>query len=82
MIVMDNTEDPLPAAVPDADLEDDPVEYFIDVYEQGNRFGVAKDSTFKALSNFKIDINCEVRDAGPLSGYTCTVTLFDGTELG
>ena len=37
---------------------------------------------FKALSNFKIDISSEVKGAGPLSGYTCTVTLFDGTDLG
>ena len=37
---------------------------------------------FKALSNFKIDISSEVKGAGALSGYTCTVTLFDGTDLG
>ena len=38
------------------------VEYLIDVLEQGNRFGVIKEGSFKALSNFRIDINMEVRD--------------------
>lgn len=61
---------------------DSEVEYFIDVVEQGNRFGIFKDGSFKALSNFKIDISSEVKDGGPLSGFTCTVTLFDGTDLG
>lgn len=58
------------------------VEYLIDVVEQGNRFGVVKDGSFKALSNFRIDINTEVRDAGAFSGYLCTVTFYDGTEMG
>ena len=53
---------------------DSEVKYFIDVVEQSNRFGILKDSSFKALSNFKIDISSEVKDGGPLSGYTCTVT--------
>ena len=66
----------------DDDMEEESqVEYFIDVVEQGNRFGIYKNS-FKALTNFKIDISSEVKGAGPLSGYTCTVTLFDGTDLG
>ena len=67
----------------DDDVEEEfQVEYFIDVVEQGNRFGIYKENSFKALSNFKIDISSEVKGAGPLSGYTCTVTLFDGTDLG
>ena len=37
-------------------LADADVEILIDVLEQGNRFGVMKDTTFKALSNFRIDI--------------------------
>lgn len=53
-----------------------------DVVEQGNRFGIFRDGSFKALSNFKIDISSEVKDGGLLSGYTCTVTLLDGTDLG
>ena len=69
-----NTDEP---SFADAD-----VEYLIDVIEQGNRFGVMKDGSFKALSNFRIDINMEVRDAGLLSGYMCNVTFYDGTELG
>ena len=67
----------------DDDVEEESqVEYFIDVVEQGNRFGIYKENSFKALSNFKIDISSEVKGACPLSGYTCTVTLFDGTDLG
>lgn len=31
------------------------VDYFIDISEEGNRFGVLKEASFKALSNFKID---------------------------
>ena len=59
------------------------IDYFIDVFEKGNRFGVYKDSKFKALSNFKIDLSFEVKNEnGPLSGYTCTVTFSDGTNLG
>ena len=59
------------------------VDYFINIFEKGNRFGVYKDSSFKALSNFKIDLTFEVKNEnGPLSGYTCTVTLADGTILG
>ena len=67
----------------DDDVEEESqVEYFIDAVEQGNRFGIYKENSFKALSNFKIDISSEVNGVGPLSGYTCTVTLFDGTDLG
>ena len=63
--------------------EESEVEYFIDVVEQGNRFGLfGKDGAFKALSNFKVDIDCEVKADQKLSGFTCIVTLFDGTRLG
>ena len=52
----------------DDDMEEESqVEYFIDVVEQGNRFGIYKENSFKALSNFKIDISSEVKGAGPLS---------------
>lgn len=56
------------------------VNYFTEVVERGNRFGVYRESSCKALSNFKIDIRCEVK--GPLAGYVCTVVLSDGTNLG
>lgn len=58
------------------------VDYFIDVIEYENRFGVRRETAFKALSNFKLDLSFEVKNAGQLSGYACTVTLFDGKCLG
>ena len=42
------------------------VDYFIEVVEKGHRFGVYRDSSFRALSNFKIEIKFEVK--GPLAG--------------
>lgn len=56
------------------------VDYFIEVVEKGNRFGIYRDSSFRALSNFKIEIKFEVK--GPLAGYVCMVVLCDGTNLG
>ena len=35
---------------------------------------------FKALSNFKVDIVCEIKPDQKLSGFTCAVTLFVGTR--
>ena len=69
-------------SIADHSIADADGEYLIDVIEQGNRFGVVKEGSFKALSNFRIDINMEVRDAGLLSGFICSVTFYDGTEFG
>ena len=35
---------------------------------------------FKALSNFKVDILCEIKADQKLSAFTCAVTLFVGTR--
>ena len=44
------------------ELIEEEVEHFIDVVEQGNRFGlIGKDGAFRVLSNFKVDISCEVK---------------------
>ena len=50
-----------------------------------HRFGIVSGSgNFKALSNFKIEIEVEV--AAPtgngILGYICAVTLYDGKDLG
>jgi len=66
----------------DTDSENQLVDYLIDIKEKGNRFGVYKDQSFRAISNFKIEILYEVKnDKGPLSGYICSVTLVDGCTL-
>lgn len=71
----------------------EPVSYFTDVVEEGNRFGILRGphpGKFFALSNFRMDLNCEVK-SGSLSslsskrvvtGYLCTVTWHDGEVLG
>ena len=68
----------------ESDSESQTVDYFIDIFEKNNRFGVYKEnSSFKALSNFKIDFSYGVQNEdGPLSRYICTVTFSDGTTLG
>ena len=64
----------------DSDDQGDQIEYYIDIVERSNRFGVFKDLSFKALSNFKLDVTHEV--VGPLSGYLCTVKHCDGSNMG
>lgn len=52
-------------------------------YFRSGRFGLGSGRTFKALSNFVIDIECEVESReGGIMGYFCTVTLYDGKDLG
>ena len=59
------------------------VEYVSNIVERSNRFGVATGKTFRALSNFKIDIDGEVADENnKIVGYLSAVTLYNGEELG
>ena len=58
------------------------VQYAVDVVEQNNRFGIiGRGGNFMALSNFNIDFRHEVA-AGCLSGFVCSVTLYNGNSLG
>lgn len=63
------------------DLSEDRVEYEVDVVEHACRFGLVHEASFKALSNFKLDIVNEVR-AGRYSGYLCNIKLYDEDDLG
>ena len=59
------------------------VEYVTSITERSNRFGIATGKTFRALSNFKIDIDSEVVDGNNrIMGYVSTVTLYNGECLG
>ena len=72
------------------------VEFFLEVKEKGNRFGVIKvkknadnsKETFQAMSNFIINITGEVRagvhpiEGTSLSGYICEVIYHNGNTLG
>ena len=74
-----------------ASLEDEEISYFGGVEEHGCQFGVWKQGSFLALSNFKLDFCCEVKaqkerktkksDDAPC-GYICKVTYRDGRLLG
>ena len=58
--------------------------YYGFVQENDNQFGVWKKDAFCALSNFKVDIACEIKgnkEGDPL-GYIFSVTYRDGTKLG
>ena len=59
------------------------VEYVSSIIERSNRFGVPTGKTFRALSNFKVDIDGEVADGNNrIMGYVSTVTLYNGECLG
>ena len=47
--------------------------------EHVNRFGIVTEHDFEPISNFKIDIVCEVK-AGKKSGFLCTVTVHNPTN--
>ena len=62
--------------------DEDTVKFATNIIEKSCRFGLLdRGKQFNALSNFKISIISEVR-AGEYSGFTCTVTLYSGEELG
>ena len=54
----------------------------VDIVESGNRFGyLGPGGEFRALSNFTLEIASEVK-AGPMSGYVCHVTQYNGQMIG
>ncbi len=54
------------------------------VYGYVHRFGIMSGKQFKALSNFKLDIEVEIKNSSGsgVLGYISTITLSDGKDLG